>query len=699
MQTVKHIIKRMIYIILFALCTELTICNLPHWRTLADTPVPISFDQLEHGSAYSFLLIPADNLFHTIGIDAYTANGAEAWSNSMGEQYTVITSHAIDIVLEASDGSGNFLGVVASKRIGSRPGVMEYIFFNLPEQADYLKVCFYGVNSSEIICNDVCYNGNVPLHLSAGRLLLCVLLFSFLTLFGRKSRLWTYPLFQKNDTTAGTAGASHPVPSRWTIPSVCITLLLNILLILLLITINPVYFRGNAGFEPYIHLAHALAQGNTAVDLEVSDALLAMENPYDAAARAALGVKYAFDYAYYEGHYYVYFGVVPCLLLYLPYYLATGADLPNWCAVAFFAIAMAVSLSYLLYQLCRRYYKTVSLGIFLIEYELLLAGSMLFYVLADSSSYCIPMIAALFFITMGIALWACAAASGSRHMKRYLFLGSLMMALSAGCRPQLTFSAVLAYPLLRSVMLPHRPAGNSTASHPLLHRWICFLLPFMIVAVPLMYYNWIRFGSVVDFGAGYNLTSINIHDIPVSFHRIPSGITYYLLDPPRLSGNFPFVESTDFAPGIAGDIIFKHGYGGLLFWNPALWTIAVFYAIRRKKNIRLSGDLILMQWMLSALGILLLVFVTIMGMGGLMYRYMIDFSLFLSLTAALLSLCLYNHTEPAGKGFCGRQLLVFCLLITLCFQLLIYVQGDVWPLRDADPDLFARIADTIEFWK
>ena len=41
------------------------------------------------------------------------------------------------------------------------------------------------------------------------------------------------------------------------------------------------------------------------------------------------GESYLFDVAYYEGHYYVYFGVLPVLLFYLPFYLLTGSSFPT----------------------------------------------------------------------------------------------------------------------------------------------------------------------------------------------------------------------------------------------------------------------------------------------------------------------------------------------------------------------------------
>ena len=59
-------------------------------------------------------------------------------------------------------------------------------------------------------------------------------------------------------------------------------------------------------------LAQALLQGHFYLDDVPSAALQAMDNPYDTAARDSAGVPYLWDHAYYQGKYYVYFGVLPC---------------------------------------------------------------------------------------------------------------------------------------------------------------------------------------------------------------------------------------------------------------------------------------------------------------------------------------------------------------------------------------------------
>ena len=89
----------------------------------------------------------------------------------------------------------------------------------------------------------------------------------------------------------------------------------------------------------YELLAESLAHGHVALEVEPDPRLMALDNPYDLDARTASGANYIWDSAYYNGHYYVYFGVVPVLLFYLPVYLATGHHMDT--ATACLAVGLA----------------------------------------------------------------------------------------------------------------------------------------------------------------------------------------------------------------------------------------------------------------------------------------------------------------------------------------------------------------------
>ena len=78
------------------------------------------------------------------------------------------------------------------------------------------------------------------------------------------------------------------------------------------------------------------------------------------------------------------------------------------------------------------------------------------------------------------------------------------MALVAGCRPQMVLFAALALPILWPRYITEKRLCSRAGAQG---KRAAFILPVVLVAVGLMWYNAARFGSPFDFGANYNLTS------------------------------------------------------------------------------------------------------------------------------------------------------------------------------------------------
>ena len=87
---------------------------------------------------------------------------------------------------------------------------------------------------------------------------------------------------------------------------------------------------GGENAQQYAELAKSMAHGQLYLEETPPQWLQEMDDPYDKGSRDELqketGEEYLFDVAYHDGHYYVYFGVVPVLVFYLPFYLITGSN-------------------------------------------------------------------------------------------------------------------------------------------------------------------------------------------------------------------------------------------------------------------------------------------------------------------------------------------------------------------------------------
>ena len=150
-----------------------------------------------------------------------------------------------------------------------------------------------------------------------------------------------------------------------------ITIGVVLVILILLCTLPMGLAPGWNGEDPgatnqYELVAEAILNGHINIDNgDVDPLLLQMDNPYDPQARVDLGVDYRWDTAYYHGHYYMYFGVVPVFLLFLPFRLITGMSLTTYHATQVFVALFICGVFANFYMMSKRFFKKMTLGMYL----------------------------------------------------------------------------------------------------------------------------------------------------------------------------------------------------------------------------------------------------------------------------------------------------------------------------------------------
>src|SRR5262249_21833459 len=76
----------------------------------------------------------------------------------------------------------------------------------------------------------------------------------------------------------------------------------------------------------YNYLARAFAHGRLELPIRPAPELLAVADPWDPKVDDSYKMH---DMAFYHGRYYLYHGAGPALMLFMPFLLATGHDLPE----------------------------------------------------------------------------------------------------------------------------------------------------------------------------------------------------------------------------------------------------------------------------------------------------------------------------------------------------------------------------------
>lgn len=413
-------------------------------------------------------------------------------------------------------------------------------------------------------------NVKVPFDFNPARVAIMAAILLAVACWRPGSRLWRIPL-----DTASTAqralGLCIAAPIVFAMVYGIVTQLAG----------EPLVFHEAGGytydFDQYGHIADALLQGRTSLDLNVPDALAAAANPYNTDVRARLlaeGVNPIYwDYAYYNGHWYSYFGVLPAVLLFMPYRLLTGHMLSSGAAVLLLMLLAMLFLALLVIRVIARIAPKTSLAATSIALTTMLLGSNAGYLLFRRNFYSVPFAASLALSALGIWLWLGAeynnandnAETGRRGIRgrctairavnrwqvgdasalslTKVGFGSLCIAANFGCRPTFCLTALLGiaifWPQLKAIVRALRNGAEPMATT--LRAPIVVIIAALIPVLPLMAYNAARFGSPLNFGNSYQLTVTDMTAYRVSPANIMPTIGSYLLLPLRFTGSFPWI--------------------------------------------------------------------------------------------------------------------------------------------------------------
>jgi hypothetical protein len=325
------------------------------------------------------------------------------------------------------------------------------------------------------------------------------------------------------------------------------------------------YAEAAVGDDAYAVLFATFRSGRLAVAQEPSEELAQMENPYDQSARVSQGVNFLFDYAYYQGYYYIYYGVAPVLTVYAPYYALTGkvptsrdaALILMWLTILFVGGAVC--------GIARRYLPGVnvfalSLGCATAVFSsgaLMLLSSADFYYLAELSFVC--------YAAGTIAFGLHATVQPRRQLRALQYvLSGACFALSAMSRPS-------AMPMLTAFLLPLF-LSEVSRKRARVREAISFLIPAGLGVGALLWYNAARFSGPFDFGSSYQLTVTDMRWSDTRLSELAQALYHYLLEPLGWTNRFPYLSIAFHASPAVGRYTFTLSNAGVLVY-PVTWAV------------------------------------------------------------------------------------------------------------------------------
>ena len=285
-------------------------------------------------------------------------------------------------------------------------------------------------------------------------------------------------------------------------------------------------------------------------------------------------------------------------------------------------------------------------------------GTPALYCTATTSGVCM-VVWSFYFFTRAVYL-----TSAERTLKRVVLaaLGSLFGALAFGCRPTAALASLIVIPLFIEYLRTELPCSDSTKKRMALAGRVCIIaMPYVIVGLLLMLYNYCRFENPFEFGQAYQLTSADQSQYGNFFDnfstvRTVNGLLYNFIGFTPIIGEFPYV------------------YYNSAFVNFPIFLIgfAVF-----TENVRKRAKECKMRLFLTVLFILP-VLITVMQIAwapgnGSAERYRMDIYCIMALLAFLVIGFLGETIPDDKKGTWGAVVCLLCLeTMMICLLFLLF---------------------------
>ncbi len=677
-----NLILLVVISLLVSLFAEVTVINFKYWQSreyqktvLTDTAVLSGLYATENEGEYSISgscsisLEDLDVKVNNIFLDAYAKNDKEN------------TVYIFSTVRYTDESNANFAST-PKQTLFPTASTSRWLELHTNGVSEDIKINLSTDGGKLITINEIAINSPHPFVFNVARAAVIALVIFLAVLLRPKSRVWSY-VFNKDSSKQLVF--THAV------------ILAEMLLLIFVTTLNPAFANQSgpsAHHAQYQQLADSLLDGKLYLEKTPPDYLAEMENPYDMAEREKIeaqeGEYYYWDAAYFEGRYYVYFGVIPVLLVYLPFRALTGSHIPNFIVVAIFLCLFTYGAFLLISKIIKKYFShaRVPYAAYLLLSLIFVNASGAVFIAKRPDFYSIPIISALAFTVFGLYFWITSLKDDGSVSVPYAALGSLCMALVAGCRPQLLLASAFIFVIYWSAVFKHRTVFSKKGAGATL----ALILPYVAVAAFVMWYNYARFGSPFDFGAYYNLTTNDMTGRGFRPERLGLSFFTYFLQPPEISAAFPFLNSTALDTSYLGTTISEAMFGGIFATIPVLWLL--FTAPSRAKQMKKTPVLAF-----AAMGVCLAVVIALFDAqgAGILQRYVSDFAFLAIMSALFVAFFRYSEqTEASARGLNSFVTFSFFASAAYCAMLVFAVYGSEMYYRA--PEVFSKVSEAVQFW-
>ena len=464
--------------------------------------------------------------------------------------------------------------------------------------------------------------------------------------------------------------------------------ILSIILILFVFIITWINITSPIADGLYGKYVDSIMNGKIHLSETPSEELQKLENPYDNTQRG--DIEYLWDTAYYNDTYYVYFGILPALILFIPIKLL-GSTLPVFLGVLLFSIGISINLFNIVKHIYKKWFSNLDFSFLVLAVIGILSGSLIFWINRRPSTYEIVLSAGIYFVTLGF--WQMFKAIEDDEIKyKYLCLSATSYALAVACRPNLLLVSLCYIPIIIKVLKENIKNKNTKNT---VKTILLIGIPYVIIGILLMIFNYIRFDNPFEFGTSYQLTVNDMHNLKNRTMTIPVGIFTQLFKLPVTTNEFPFYAHQYSTMPFFGYYYVESFVCGLFVLNPINYMLLFLIGLKKKIKEKEAYNYTLIYTVVAFVICILTVV-----LAGTLQRYSMDYAWILNIASYLTIFIIVSNIKSVEIK---KYILKIIIAITMfMFFANIYVGGLISEnnlLKSFEPEMYYKIMYNICFWE
>lgn len=544
----------------------------------------------------------------------------------------------------------------------------QFVTCSYSGKAETIRFTLHIDKGEQIQIDSLSVNEKIPMHLSLTRVLILLAIVSAI-------------YFVVKCPSLQQAYSGKSARHAWAVAGTIGAFLIILLVIYIIYVGNPLRYGNRAILDQLSkELVDAFRHGQLSLLDKPSDELLALDDPYDRYARS--GIPNKWDHLLYNGKYYSYYGIAPVLTLFLPFNLITGQYLPSMTACMIFAIIGVVFLSLAYIEVIKRWFSKTPASLVVCGLFMLLCSSGVIFCTFRPKFYEAAELSAFMYFAVGLYCMLRSNVFTKQRIKlSKLCLSAVFVSLAVLSRPTFALYAVVMLVFVAYALHQYRKAEDAPVKKGryILRFLLAALLPYAIFGLVQIVYNYLRFGSPLEFGIQYSLT---IHNFTkTEFHPSLAWVSIYnfLFNLPGLSSSFPFIDCHNEMFSVNGYYFFENTQVPMTFglvWR-ALPVLALLYAPHVLKTLDKPNRR--RALLIGGLGGLLIPLVILASTweSGHAMRYNIDFGWQMLFPALMIIFYTYNRITNERLRQILKNLFIVCTV--LCVLANLAVVFTQWP--------------------